>query len=159
MTHIYMTEMPVGQEGSGAGVGDSSTRDAARPLRKLQNRAQTLIHSVLQPRRQHPGLISQETAVHSQELRNVDDRVAGQARQACPQHHVARGIRQICVGRDDRHDYGLNAASIEGIRLDHKHRTPVTRLGSARFGEVCPPDFSSPDFVHAYQDSRSRDAI
>jgi hypothetical protein len=54
----------------------------------------------------------------------------------------------------------LNAAAVEGLCLDHKHRTPVTglrtaRRGAAGLGKVCPPDLSSSNLIHLYQESFS----
>src|ERR1035438_9199194 len=127
-------------------------------LRKLQDRAQAFIDGVLQARWQCPGMFGQESAIQSQELRNIDHGVAGQARQARPQQHIARGIGKIRVAGDHRHYYGLNTAAVEGVRLDHKHRTPVTRLRTARLGKVGPPDLSRSNLVHLYQESFSREA-
>ena len=103
---------------------------------------------MLQAGRQCPGPLGQESAVERQELGNIDDRVPGQARQFRPQQYIARGIGKICVARDHRRCYGLNAAAIKRICLDHKHGTPVTRLGPARCGKVGPPNLSSLDLVH-----------
>jgi hypothetical protein len=53
---------------------------------------------------------------------------------------------------------------IEGVCLDRKHRPPVSRLGAARFGKICPTDLPSPNLAHLYQasireTSIGRDAI
>jgi hypothetical protein len=51
----------------------------------------------------------------------------------------------------------LNAAAIEGVCLNHKHGPPVSRLGATGLWEIGPPDLSSLNLVHLYQESVSRD--
>jgi hypothetical protein len=132
-------------------------RGTNRCVLKLQHRTQTFIHQALHARRQHTGLPGQETAIESQELGDVDDRVARQARQLCRQQHVAWGIGKLCVSGNHCHDYRLNTAAVEGICLDNKHWPSVTRLGATRFGKVGPPDPSSSNLLRFYHESLSRD--
>jgi hypothetical protein len=134
-----------------AGGGDISV------LRQLKNPAQTLIDGTLQAQRQLPDLLRQETTIEGQKLGNIDDRVAEQARQISPQQHIAWGVGKIRVAGDHRDYYGLNAAAIEGVCLNDKHRTPVTRLGATGLGQVGPPDFSSLNLIHFYQESLLRE--
>jgi hypothetical protein len=124
---------------------------------ELQHCTQPFIYRALHARRQDAGLPGQETAIESQELGDIDDRVARQTCQLRRQQHVARGVGKLCFSGNRRYDYRLNAAAVEGIRLDNKHWPPVTRLGATRFGKVGPPDLSSSNLLRFYHESLSRD--
>ena len=91
-----------------------------RGLLKLQHCAQAFIHRPLQPRRQSSGRFRKEPTIQSQQLRDVHNRIAVQARRARWQQYIARGLGKVQVCRDYGSDGGLNPAEIEGIGLDHQ---------------------------------------
>ena len=127
---------------------------------ELQNKAQTFVDGALQPRRQRAGLLGQVTPVEGQELRDIHDRVAGEARRARRQQDITGYIGKFQVAGDHRHDCSLNAAAVERVCLDDKHwppiSLPIARLGAAARGDR--PTRSLPaDPVHRYQESFSRD--
>ena len=123
----------------------------------LQNKAQTFINEALQPRRQRARVLGQETMVEGQELRDIHNRIAREARRERRQQDITGQIGKFQVAGDHGHDCSLNAAAVERVCLDHKHRPPISRLGTARFGEIGPPDLSPLNPVHRYQESFSRD--
>ena len=84
---------------------------------ELQNRSQPLIDRALQARRKRAGMFSEETAVKGQKLRDIHDRVTGEARRACRQQDIPWGVGEFQVCGDRGYDRGLNPAAIEGIRL------------------------------------------
>ena len=49
---------------------------------EFQNQAQVFIYQALQARRQRAGVLSQKTTVEGEKLRDIHDRVAGEARRA-----------------------------------------------------------------------------
>ena len=111
-------------------------------LLKVQGRAQTLIDRALQARRQHAGGLGQETTIESQNLGDVHHRVAGEPRRVRWQQNIAWGAGKFQVTGDRGHDDGLNAAAIERVRLNHKHRAPISGFGAPRLGKVRPPNLS-----------------
>ena len=141
---------------------DVLTRSSSRPkapttpLHQFQHHPQPFINSALQAWRQSPGLLGQETAIECHQLRHVDGRVARQAGHARTQQHVAWRISGVRIAGNHRHDDRLNAAAVERIGLDHKHPTPVTRLGAARLGVVRRP---VPTRNPSQPNSTERDAI
>jgi hypothetical protein len=60
-------------------------RDESLAGLELQNKAQPFIYGALQARRQRAGALSQETTVEGEKLRDIHDRVAGEASGACGQ--------------------------------------------------------------------------
>jgi len=124
---------------------------------EFQNQAQAFIYQALQARRQRAGVLGQKTTVEGEKLRDIHDRVAGEARRARGQKEITGRIGKFQIAGDRGHDCRLNAAAVERVCLDHQHRPPVSRLGAARFGEIGPPDLSPLNLVHLYQESFSMD--
>ena len=102
-------------------------------------------------------MLGQGIAIQSQELRDVYDRVSGQARRTRRQQDIRRGFRQFDVARDRSYDCGLNPAAIERAGLDNKNGPPVSGLGTAWRGRTCPPDLPSLNLGHVYQSSLASD--
>jgi hypothetical protein len=119
----------------------------------LQNQSEALINEGLQTRRQSTSLLGQETAIERQELRDIYHRVSGESHCPCGQQDVSWGVGQFKIAGDHGNNCGLNPAEIEGVRLDHKHRAPVSGLGAARFGQIRPPNLSAMNPAHVYQAS------
>jgi hypothetical protein len=134
----------------------ATTPEEIEPL-QLQDCAQPLIDGALQTSRQRACMLRQKTAVESQELRDVHHRVSGKASGARRQQDIPGGVSQFDVAGDRCYDRGLNSAAIECVCLDNKHRTPISGLRAARFGEICPPDVPSPNLSPIYQASFSID--
>ena len=88
---------------------------------ELQNRAQSFIDGVLQARWQRTSVLGQKTAVEGHELGDIHNRIAGKAGRAGRHKNIAWDIGKFQVAGDHGHDYGLNAAAVEGVCLDHKH--------------------------------------
>ena len=106
----------------------NSIRNILDDVVELQNSAQPTIHGALQARRQRAGVLGQETSVEGQELGDIDDRVAGEARRSRRQQDIAWDIGKHQVARDHGHDDSLNVAAVEGVCLDDKDRSPVSRF-------------------------------
>jgi hypothetical protein len=106
---------------------------------------------------QRPRMFRQETSVEGQELGDIHHRVAGEASRARRQQDIPWSVGEFHVAGDRGYDRGLNPAEIEGICLDHKYWSPVSRLGAARLGKICPPSLPALNFAHFYQVSLSRD--
>lgn len=102
-------------------------------------------------------MLGEETAIQSQELRDVYDRVSGQAGRTRRQQDIPRGFRQVDVAGDRRDDCGLNPAAIERVGLDNKNRPPVSGFGMAWLAKICPSDLPTLDFGHVYQSSLASD--
>ena len=98
---------------------------------ELEDRTQPFIDGALQTRRQRAAVFNQETAVEGQELGDIHDRIAGEARRARRQQDIPWGVGEFYVAGDRGYDGGLNPAEIEGVGLDHQHR--------ARNRPDCPP--------------------
>ena len=64
---------------------------------ELQHRAQPFVHRPLQARWQRPNMFGQKAAIESQQLRDVHNRIAGQARRARWQQDIARGGGDVHV--------------------------------------------------------------
>ena len=73
------------------------------------------------------------------------------------QQDITWGVGKRQVAGDHGHDCSLNAAAVERVRLDHKHRPPKSGFGATRCGQIGPPDFSPLNLVHFYQESFPRD--
>ena len=77
-------------------------------------------------------------------------------RRARRQQDVVGCIGRFQVAGNHGRDCGLNAATVERVCLDHKHRPAISRLRAAGFGEIRPPDVSPLNLAHLYQESLSR---
>ena len=135
-------------------------RDSATTVMRLQlqNQAQTRVDGALQARRQRARVPGKKTAVESEDLGDIDDRIAGKTRRAGRQRDIPRCTGKIEITRDHGDYHRLNAAAVEGVCLDHKYRPTEARLRAPKVGEISPPDLATLNVaLRCHQESLSRD--
>src|SRR5262249_35174369 len=93
-------------------------------------------------------MLRQETAVESQELRDIDHRVSREACRSGWHQDVSGRIGKCEVAGKGSHNYRLNPAGIERVCLYHEHWPPVSRLGAASLRKIRPPDLPALNLCH-----------
>jgi hypothetical protein len=93
-------------------------------------------------------VLRKEVTIDRENLGDVHYRVSKKTRGAGRQKHIAWGSRNFQVTGDDRDYGGLNAAAVEGVRLDDKDWPTEPGFRATRLGEIRPPDLSALNIVH-----------
>ena len=122
---------------------------------QLQDKSKACVNLRLHSRWQLAHMFREECAIEGQKLGNIDNRIAGQSCGSRRQQEIAGRFGEPEIAGDDRNDYGLNAAAVEGVSLNHQNRPAETRLRAARIRQVGPPNLSSGH--RGYQESLLRD--
>jgi hypothetical protein len=81
----------------------------------LKNQAQTSVDGTQQARRQRASVLGKETAVESEDLPNIDYRIAGKTRRAGRHYDIAWSIGPVEVAGDHRDQIAVIDALAAGL--------------------------------------------
>jgi hypothetical protein len=126
------------------------TRSLPCPASETEHQFQASFDPSHDSRSQQTHSLRQKRLVDGQNLGHIDHRVSREPRLASLQEHIARGVGQAHIGRDNGHYHGIDAAFVEGIILNHQDRTPKAWARAPRLGKRGPPDLSTSHYHSSF---------
>jgi len=82
-------------------------------------------------------------SVNRRKLRDVCHRILRKSGFRCADENVAGGVQKLQIRREDQGNGGVDATSIESVRLNDNDGSAVARLSPNWFAQVRPPYFAS----------------
>lgn len=113
---------------------------------ECQNEPETLTYLLKDVSWHTAHSVAQQRAVHRLDLRNIDDGILREARDALGQEDVSWRVDESKVRSDADRNRGRDSGRIEAVGLYDEEGPRKPGLRPCRFTQVSPPDFSASDY-------------